>query len=50
MGLLTSHEDFTKGMKLVSYSTQMIDEIYRLPQGKVSIYRNHANELILTLE
>ena len=36
-------------MKLVSYSTQMIDEIYRLPQGKVSIYRNHANELILTL-
>jgi hypothetical protein len=34
-------------MKLVGKSVKMIDETYQLPQGKVSTYRNHANEQTL---
>ncbi|MFA7584011.1 MAG: glycoside hydrolase family 97 N-terminal domain-containing protein, partial [Proteiniphilum sp.] len=48
MGISTSLGDFTSGMKLKGSSTKTIDETYHLPQGKVSTYRNHANEQTLT--
>ncbi|MCE5178392.1 MAG: glycoside hydrolase family 97 protein [Porphyromonadaceae bacterium] len=49
MGISTSLGDFTSGMKLKGSSKRTIDETYSLPQGKVSTYRNHANEQTLTL-
>jgi alpha-glucosidase len=49
LGLLTGKGDFSSGMKLKKRSSRTIDETYVLPQGKVSTYRNHANELILNL-
>jgi len=49
MGISTTRGDFTSGMKLKGSLTRTIDETYHLPQGKVSTYRNHANEQTLTL-
>src|SRR5690606_21963563 len=49
MGISTSLGDFTSGMKLKGSSKKTIDETYNLPQGKVSDYRNLANEQTLTL-
>jgi len=49
LGLLTGKGDFSSGMKLKKRSSRTIDETYVLPQGKVSTYLNHANELILNL-
>lgn len=49
IGIYTDRGDFTEGMELRKYSEKTIDEIYHLPHGKVSTYRNHANELILTM-
>ena len=49
VGISTSRGDFTTGMKIEGYSGQTIDEIYQLPQGKASAYRNHANEQTITL-
>lgn len=47
IGIHTGNGDFRNGMKLVGKSVKMIDETYQLPQGKVSTYRNHANEQTL---
>jgi alpha-glucosidase len=47
IGINTGNGDFRSGMKLVGKSVKMIDESYQLPQGKVSTYRNHANEQTL---
>lgn len=49
IGISTSLGEFTSGMQLEGYSDQTIDETYQLPQGKTSIYRNHANEQSITL-
>lgn len=49
MGISTSLAEFTTGMKLEGSSKKKIDETYSLPQGKVSLYRNHANEQTLVL-
>ena len=49
IGIYTDRGDFTEGMKLRKYSEKTVDEIYHLPHGKVSTYRNHANELTLTM-
>jgi alpha-glucosidase len=48
-GILTSRADFSAGLKLKRVSRQTIDETYALPQGKTSVYRNHANQLTLWL-
>ena len=45
LGMNTSVGDFHSGLKIRGHSTDVIDETYRLPQGKTSVYRNHANEL-----
>ena len=50
IGINLDRGDFRSGMKLVGSSRAVIDETYTLPQGKVSTYRNHANELVLRLE
>lgn len=50
IGLNTSLADFSTGMKIKNHSLKTIDETYTLPQGKVSTYRNHANELSLKLK
>ncbi|HCY41895.1 MAG TPA: hypothetical protein DHV48_11155 [Prolixibacteraceae bacterium] len=47
IGISTGNGDFRSGMKLVGKSVKMIDETYQLPQGKVSTYRNNANEQTL---
>ena len=49
IGLHTDRADFRLGATLAGDSRSLIDETYRLPQGKVSTYRNHANELSLHL-
>lgn len=49
LGINTDAGDFTSGVKLKKPASGIIDETYLLPQGKVSKYRNHANELILTV-
>lgn len=48
IGIRTDRGDFRSGM-LVERSQKVVDETYRLPQGKVSIYRNHANQATLRL-
>jgi len=50
LGLFTNKGDLSSGMKLKKRSSHIIDETYALPQGKTSICRNHANELILKLK
>lgn len=50
VGLISSLGDFTGGMKLKKYAQKTIDETYSLPQGKVSTYRNNANELTVLLK
>jgi alpha-glucosidase len=50
MGIITDLADFTNGMKLKGKSNQTIDETYALPQGKVSLYHNNANEQTLKLK
>jgi alpha-glucosidase len=50
VGLITSVGDFTGGMKLKKYAQKTIGETYTLPQGKVSTYRNNANELTVILK
>ncbi|MCX6998118.1 MAG: glycoside hydrolase family 97 N-terminal domain-containing protein [Kiritimatiellaeota bacterium] len=50
LGLLTDQVKFTDGLKLLNIAPAKIDETYTLPQGKVSTYRNKANELTLALE
>ena len=47
IGINTGNGDFRSGMKLVGKSVKMIDETYQLLQGKVSTYRNNANEQTL---
>lgn len=49
IGINTDRGDFRSGMTLVESSTKPVDEMYRLPQGKVSVYRNHANQAMLRL-
>lgn len=44
VGINTGKGDFRSGMKLEAKSVRVIDETYKLPQGKVSTYRNHARE------
>ena len=44
VGINTGKGDFRSGMTLEAKSVRMIDETYKLPQGKVSTYRNHARE------
>ena len=48
VGISTSRGEFNSAMKLKGHSEQTIDETYNLPQGKVSTYRNHANEQTIT--
>ena len=47
IGIHTNRADFRSGLELVGDSTEVIDETYTLPQGKVSTYHNRANELVL---
>jgi alpha-glucosidase len=47
LGITTSVGDFTGGLKPARQSRRVVDETYRLPVGKRSTYRNHANELEL---
>ena len=49
IGINTNLGDFRFGFSLKKSVATTIDETYTLPQGKVSAYRNHANELILKL-
>lgn len=49
VGISTSVGDFRSGMQLEGHTQKTIDETYNLPQGKVSVYRNHANEQRITL-
>ncbi len=44
IGIHTNQGDFRSGLTLKESSSKTIDETYSLPQGKVSSYRNHANE------
>lgn len=48
MGISTNLGEFISGMKFEGSSKKTVDETYHLPQGKVSTYRNHANEQTLT--
>jgi alpha-glucosidase len=47
IGIHSDRGDFRSGMRLVGNSRAVVDETYTLPQGKVSTYRNHANERVL---
>ena len=47
IGIATNMGDFQLGMKYEGVSSKVIDETYTLPQGKVSTYRNNANEKTL---
>jgi alpha-glucosidase len=49
MGINTDAGDFSSGMKLKKAASEIVDEVYPLPQGKVSNYHNRANEQIVTL-
>ena len=49
IGINTDRGDYTSGMQLEGHSQKTIDETYNLPQGKVSTYRNYANEQTLRL-
>lgn len=49
IGIHTDRGDFRTGMRLAGTRQRLIDETYRLPQGKVSIYRNLANEVTLNV-
>ena len=49
IGIETSRGDFRAGMTLLGSARESIDESYTLPQGKVSSYRNRANQLVLRL-
>lgn len=49
IGINTDKGDFRSGMKFAGTSVQVIDETYTLPQGKVSTYRNFANERTMRL-
>lgn len=44
MGLATSIEDFTKGLKYLSEEDQEINETYPMLSGKRKVYTNHCNE------
>lgn len=44
MGLATSIEDFTKGLKYLSEEEQEINETYPMLSGKRKVYTNHCNE------
>ena len=50
MGIITNLADFTDGLKLKGKTYKTIDETYALPQGKVSLYHNNANEQTLILK
>ncbi len=47
IGINTDLGDFRSGLSLKKHAAKTIDETYTLPQGKVSTYRNNANELTL---
>jgi hypothetical protein len=49
IGINTDQGDFRSGMKFIGTSTQVIDETYTLPQGKVYAYHNHAGERTMRL-
>ncbi len=49
VGIHTSRGDFRTGLTFVSQSVNEINETYILPHGKVSTYKNHANEQTLRL-
>jgi alpha-glucosidase len=48
LGITTSAGDFTGGgLTFIRQARQLVDETYKLPVGKRSTYRNHANQLEL---
>jgi alpha-glucosidase len=47
IGINTDLGDFRSGLSLRKHTARTIDEMYTLPQGKVSTYRNNAHELTL---
>jgi alpha-glucosidase len=47
IGISTDLGDFRSGLSLKKQTAKTIDETYLLPQGKVSTYRNNANEQTL---
>lgn len=47
IGINTDLGDFRSGLSIKKQIVRTIDETYTLPQGKVSTYRNNANEQIL---
>ena len=49
LGINTDAGDFSSGVKLKKSAQGIVDETYSLPQGKVSEYHNHANELIISV-
>jgi alpha-glucosidase len=42
--------DFNSNLKLVKVKKRFIDEIYTLPTGKTSTYKNKANEAVFTFK
>lgn len=49
LGINTDVGDFSSGVRLRKAATATVDETYSLPQGKVSTYRNRANEANITV-
>jgi len=49
LGINTDAGDLSSGVKLKKAASGIVDEIYTLPQGKVSEYHNSANEQLLTV-
>ncbi len=49
MGINTDAGDFSSGMKLKKAASEIVDEVYPLPQGKISNYHNRANEQVVTV-
>lgn len=50
IGINTDKGDFRTGIRLTGGSLKTVDETYTLPQGKASVYRNHAKEQTLRFE
>jgi len=50
VGIVTGDVDFSSGVKIMKISSNIIDESYKLPQGKTSTYINRANENEITVK
>jgi alpha-glucosidase len=50
LGITGATVNFTTGLTYLSDQTTLVDETYSLPSGKTKLYRNHYNELDLSLQ